>query len=205
MPQTEFRHCTLPLHYSETYSIYACWFGRCIENNSAIVEFDLSGLTGIVTEDSFMSASLDDLHVNYTSYGYVGFGLEVMLYDLRDTSEDGQVSEDDYLNFYQPEILTLFEYMPPIGTTYNDLDVTDTVYRDLFGAGSGEDYTGFVLYTPDPDYPSLYSWERYVGFDKDELVLRIIVKQPVPSLSSYGLLVFAIVFSGYAIIKQRMA
>jgi len=71
--------------------------------------------------------------------------LQVKLYDMKDTEEDGILSLGDLWASLGEPIAVVCNTVPPIGTVYNNLDVTAELRRDLFGPGTGNDTTGFIL------------------------------------------------------------
>lgn len=129
--------------------------------------------------------------------------MDVHLADLNDSSEDGTVSTSDLFN--SSHIKTLFTQVPPVGTYLKNIDVTDAIYNDLFGPGSNEPFSGFVLLG--------FGCRFYGGcpctcqsleFDRNLPSLTINIKDPqVPSLSLSGMMLLAFVFSLYAIRRLR--
>ncbi|MCD4655217.1 hypothetical protein K8T06_14945, partial [bacterium] len=74
----------------------------------------------------------------------VGDFMPTQMFDLEDIGEDGDINQDDYDSNFE-YITTLFEHIPAAGTTYNNIDITNALRRDLFGEGSGDFTSGFIF------------------------------------------------------------
>lgn len=187
-------HCIRYLHTSYwAFAIFRTYYYSNV-NCEAIMQFDISSLIGSgVTSDNFQSATLSNLEViNSTGAN----NINLYLFDLHDPFENGYISSDWWNS--GSKILMLCDTRPPVGTVFNDLDVTDAIFNDLFGPGSNEDYFGFIV--------SVFNWndeEHTVVFDRDKPTLTITIDQPVPSLSTYNLILLSILFSLIAMFKLR--
>jgi hypothetical protein len=114
-----------------------------------VIEFYLdpaSVPTVNMTANNF-TARLDGMSVN-NSYAYIS-SMNVMLYDMLDVSEDGVVKLNDLRSKQGGAIsspLHVFSDPDPANhANFDNVDVTAEVRNDLFGAGAGEDFTGFIF------------------------------------------------------------
>lgn len=171
-----------------------------IGNKQVILEFDISSLIGLgVTPQNYQSATLN--HLMVIDSFLTGEQLSLDIYDLEDSSEDGMLTVSDYSNF-NSWITNLFQYVPPIGTMYDNIDVTNVIYNDLFGPGNSEDYSGFILYNS-TEWTNWYLTRPSVSFDQSEPFLEITIDQPVPSLTWFGLLILCMAYSCYVWLRLR--
>ena len=74
---------------------------------SAVIEFDISGLTGSggVTQDNFQSAHLDGLQIVATGGD---FDMRVDLHDLNDYAENGVIDGNDLYSYNPNWYIRLF-------------------------------------------------------------------------------------------------
>ncbi len=107
---------------------------------NGVLEFPLTGLpTSEMTENNW-TARLNGLSVTY-AIG-VGEDLYVILFDLHDIAEDNVLSTSDWDTSLE-YIHTLCSTVPSVGSTYDNIDVTDVLRRDLFGEGATRRFDGF--------------------------------------------------------------
>lgn len=126
------------------------FFNTYLFQGQAAIEFNLASPTSLpttgMTTNNFV-AGLYGLNVASES----GSGtMNVDLLDMLDANEDGVVYYDDY----NAHMVGTIDSRPHVfgGTQAhfsNNVDVTDAVRRDLFGAGTGQDFSGFILKSPD--------------------------------------------------------
>ncbi len=146
--------------------------------NHGVLEFNIDQTAGgdpfpvpWMTENNWV-AYLDGLVVDY---GTAGVQLQVDLFDMDDGDEDGAVTETDF-NAGQQFIQNLFNSIPPDGTEIDQIDVTEQLREDLFGASSPGSTSGFILtiQNPDQDY-------AYVTFNHNRPQLKIILNPTPPT------------------------
>jgi len=112
-----------------------------------------------------------------------GDWLYCRLYDMKDSAEDAVINYEDIDAATGGYINQLFDHIPPVGTVFDPIDVTDALRRDLFGEGAGDATTGFTLGT-------MLDWGDYRKLRFDENAPRIIVNlfgptpTPTPSATS---------------------
>jgi len=83
------------------------------------------------------TAKIDSIILNYRHDAGQDMAMEI--YDLDDDKENGNVDIYDY-DSYREQITTLSGE-----TTFNDIDITDVLRRDLFGEGAGDLTSGFLF------------------------------------------------------------
>lgn len=127
------------------------------------------------------SAQLVGLTVTTASYPHDW--LYCRLYDMKDSAEDAVINYEDIDAATGGYINQLFDHIPPVGTVFDPIDVTDALRRDLFGEGVGDATTGFTLDT-------MLDWGDYRKLRFAGNAPRIIVNlfgptpTPTPSLTS---------------------
>jgi len=125
-----------------------------IDNLQAAFEFNLTPVNTTTFTSLDFTAKLDGLNVanSYTRPGPNHVTMNVDLFDMGDANEDGDVYYDDY-NMTRGSRIARRTHtfpdppVPAVPADFNDLDVTDAVRNDLFGAGAG-DFSGFILISP---------------------------------------------------------
>jgi hypothetical protein len=91
-----------------------------------------------MTANNF-TARLGGLTVTYSSATGAMNALDVDLFDMEDGTEDGVLNVYDFNSTLGSRIARRTHTFgaTPIPADFNDIDVTDAVRRDLFGAGKG--------------------------------------------------------------------
>jgi uncharacterized repeat protein (TIGR01451 family) len=108
-----------------------------------------------MTANNF-TAKIDGLIVTY-SYG--SGAMDVDLFDMGDTAEDGYITTNDFDNTRGSRIARRTHMFSQAGTAdFNDIDVTAAVRNDLF-VGGPQDYSGFIL------KPNVTAQEKWLIYD----------------------------------------
>ena len=110
-----------------------------------VIEFYLNPAsvpTANMTKYNF-TARLDGLSMT-SSYATIA-SMNVVLYDMLDFSEDGAVTLNDLNSKQGGAIATRTHNFIGIPANFDNVDVTSEVSNDLFGAGIGQNFTGFIL------------------------------------------------------------
>ncbi len=118
-----------------------------------IIEFDAQytacggelPTTGMTSDN--WTARLCDLEVisAYSGHPQQGQYFDCVLDAMQDNKQDCLV-DNDWL-WTESAIQHLFSRIPEVGTRYTDIDITESLRNDLFGVGSGEISTGYILRT----------------------------------------------------------
>ncbi len=127
--------------YSTT-SMYIMNYGSY--SYQGIIEFNLvaAGLpTTAMTADNW-TAKLNS--VNTTSANGTGT-MTIQLWDLGDSTEDNAITIADHDNTIGTVIDTSTHTFNGTPMQFHDVDVTAELKRDLFGAGTGQQTSGFIL------------------------------------------------------------
>jgi hypothetical protein len=127
------------------------FFTTLLYHGQAAIEFNLASPTSLPTTGMTASNFVAGLYgLNVASESGSGT-MNVDLLDMLDANEDGAVYYDDY-NAYMAGALDSRPHVfgDPDNQAHfsNNVDVTDAVRRDLFGAGIGQDFSGFILKSP---------------------------------------------------------
>lgn len=132
-----------------------------------VVEFYIGAATfpTTMTANNF-TARLDGLTVTSSATGALN-AMNVDLFDMGDTAEDGSLTIGDFDNTRGSRIARRTHYFGGAPANFNDINVTDAVRNDLFGAGAGN-YSGFILKPA-----NLNIDERWVSYDKTSPTLTI--------------------------------
>ncbi|HPQ42454.1 MAG TPA: hypothetical protein PLV45_18925, partial [bacterium] len=174
------RHSVLAGFYKKhtTYKNYpGAWYVYSCDRTrswNGIIEFDADRTSGgelfpteHMTPDNWTAqlAGLRCIH------GYnIGESHEFYLHDMYDAQEDGALTNSDRIP--GEYIADLCDQVVPVGTVLDPVDVTEALRRDLFGSGTGDLTTGFVLV---PEVCETYCWRRSITLNKDEPYLKIYV------------------------------
>ncbi len=81
--------------------------------------------------------------------GPEGVLFQLQMVDQSDTCEDGAIIETDF-DCGEDFVATVFDTIPDAGTEIDPIDVTSQLRRDLFGAGTGDATSGFILKPGNP-------------------------------------------------------
>ena len=131
-------------HTTRTYTEYPYYLSTTLYYQG-IFEFNITNTAipiSLMTENNF-EARL------YNVDGEPAHGrgtIQINLYDLADDSEDDKISEKDYSNILDaaPIVTSSYNVNGSCGS-FSKVDVTDQLRRDLFGPGSGDKTTGFIM------------------------------------------------------------
>jgi hypothetical protein len=113
---------------------------------NGIVEFDLAGLPAAWMTASNFAATLKGLSVISSSSVNLP-AMPVNLFDLADGAEDGVIDPagGDFAQALGGAITTRTHTFGGAPANFNKINVTAQLRRDLFGAGTGQPTTGFIL------------------------------------------------------------
>ncbi len=120
------------------------------------------------------TAQLNGLAI--TAVAYSGYNYSLFLHNLDDPFEDAVLTTTEYMGYIDPSFHTLFNIIPPPGTVYDNIDVTELLRHDLFGAGSGDETTGFVMRMNEPRNRKNSRTDRSVHFNRS--LPHIVVNVP---------------------------
>jgi hypothetical protein len=118
-----------------------------------------------MTANNF-TARLDGLWVNYSYATGAMNAMNVDLFDMGDTAEDGYITTNDFDNTRGSRIARRKHNFGGSPADFNDINVTNAVRNDLFGAGQ-TNFSGFIL------KPNLNNQIRIVGYDTTTPTLTI--------------------------------
>lgn len=141
--------CVSYRKWTSTWTYYDEWASwRHNQHARGIIEINVQETamggqfpTDAMTSGNFM-AILCGLTVVEASNS--GRNMSCLLNNLRDEMEDGLIQENDY-NAEDGMIERLFTTIPPAGYRFPAIDITEQLRNDLFGAGSGNPTSGFIL------------------------------------------------------------
>ncbi len=172
-------------HYTYRSQTKSFWNG--------VLEFPLTGFpTNDMTESNW-TARLNGLSITYV-LGEVGQTFYVNLFDMWDGAEDNTLSIADW-DAAHGFINGIISTIPSPGDTYDNIDVTEAVRRDLFGEGQLGDSTGFILKSSIIDTEFI----RWARFNKilPELVINVTPAPRLPVTSFFGLGILVLILSGF--------
>ncbi len=142
---------------------------------AGILKFNLQGLGN--TSSNFTpynwSARLNNLVVEAALNP--GSNGKIELWDMVDEMETSGLTGNERNGAYQC-ISTICDGVPESGVIFTDIDVTEALRRDLFGEGTGDLTSGFILKAT--DYGQ--AWNK---FNNDSPVIEISIFTPTPSPS----------------------
>ena len=131
------------------------------------LEFNLGAVTfpTTMTANNF-TARLDGLWVTYSFATGAMNAMNIDLFDMGDGTEDGYVYYDDFNSTRGSRIARRKHNFVGAPADFNDINVTNAVRNDLFGAGAGN-FSGFIL------KPNLNNQIRVVGYNTTTPTLTI--------------------------------
>ena len=118
-----------------------------------------------MTANNF-TARLGGLTVTYSSATGAMNALDVDLFDMGDGTEDGVLDVYDFNSTLGSRIAKRTHNFGGAPADFDDIDVTDAVRNDLFGAGQ-TNFSGFIL------KPNVNAQEKWVIYDRDTPTLTI--------------------------------
>ncbi len=156
---------------------YSCWCQETHGQRSlqACLEFNiLSTVSGEILPTEHMTefnwnALLNNLMI--TQVNGAGETQDLFLYDMHDDCEDGLLETVDFACVTDIKS-HLYSTIPESGTVLTEIDVTEMLRNDLFGSGTGQDTTGFVMISS--------SQPGKVGFERAGVTLEIRMVTPTP-------------------------
>ena len=165
------------------YNSYDPWVGGLADSGTSggvafsfyyvahgVFEFNLQGGTTTLptvgmTANNF-TARLGGLTVTYSSATGAMNALDVDLFDMGDGTEDGVLDVYDFNSTLGSRIARRTHNFGGAPADFDDIDVTDAVRNDLFGAGQ-TNFSGFIL------KPNVNAQEKWVIYDRDTPTLTI--------------------------------
>ncbi len=95
------------------------------------------------------------------------------LYQMNDGYEDGELNEDDFNASTLEDLIAILHPGSPGEMTVSNIDVTDSLRNDIFGAGMGDPCSGYVLKVP---------WgSHYMATNHDSLRISVTLNEtPTP-------------------------
>lgn len=153
-------------------------FNTSIYLDNGIIEFDANqtacgGIlpTADMTEHNWTArlCNLEVVTARHTSNNFFSYPFVCDLHGLPDFREDCEIEFDEWQS-HSGFIRHLFSDAPDPGTVYTDIDVTDQLRNDLFGPGSTDLTTGFILKTELGNYD--LDWAQAV-FDSNKPYIAI--------------------------------
>ena len=171
-------HMIIPSSHYSFHSYY-------IRDNSyrVVLEFDIQQTAGgdpFPMEDMTTNnwvAHINDLRVNYADD--VGDFMGVDIHEMVGDAENGALTTDDFLAGADQPFHNLFQTIPPAGTVYSGIDVTEQLREDLFGMVKPVNTSGYIL-MPDNNGPGR-DYELRTRFDLDQANITVQVFTPVPT------------------------
>jgi len=139
------KHTDSPSIYSTSTTFMIV--GKGSRRFQGVIEFGIptTGLEAMTTSN--FTAKLNNLGIT----GYTGIGtMAINLWDLADSTEDGDIKVSDYNNTTGGIIATQVHHFGGVWANFNNVDVTSQVRNDLFGSGTGQPTMGFILIAPSP-------------------------------------------------------
>lgn len=101
--------------------------------------FPTAGMT-----TSNWTAQLNNITITWAQFDS-GDTMDLFLHSLNDSQEDGAILPSDFNGYDPTSLALLFTHIPPPGTAYNNVDITEALRHDLFGPGGPDETLGFIF------------------------------------------------------------
>jgi hypothetical protein len=115
-----------------------------------ILEFNLGWLPHPDMTSNNFTARLNSLNVVSSGTPAGGASLQIDLHNLADLQEDNAITPSDFNGTTGTAIASAAHQFSGTAASFDNIDVTDALREDIFGSGTGQPTTGFILRSTSP-------------------------------------------------------